>query len=153
MSNEHILYLKRIKKNKFIVHLFQILIFVILVFLWQILANLGIINTFIYSSPKKVIMTVIDLYNRYNLISHIGITIYEVLISFSLATILGIIIASILWFNKNIYKIVEPYLTILNSLPKVALGPIIIIWFKAGMKSIIVMSLLISLILTIVNVY
>ena len=82
MSNEHILYLKRIKKNKFIVHLFQILIFVILVFLWQILANLGIINTFIYSSPKKVIMTVIDLYNRYNLISHIGITIYEVLISF-----------------------------------------------------------------------
>ena len=153
MSNEHIFYLKKIKRNKFIVHLFQILIFVILVFLWQILADLGIINTFIYSSPKKVIETIISLYNRYNLISHIGITIYEVLISFSLATILGIIIASILWFNKTIYKIVEPYLTILNSLPKVALGPIIIIWFKAGMKSIIVMSLLISLILTIVNVY
>ena len=153
MSNEHILYLKKIKRNKFIVHLFQILIFVILVFLWQILADFGIINTFIYSSPKKVIETIISLYNRYNLISHIGITIYEVLISFSLATILGIIIASILWFNKTIYKIAEPYLTILNSLPKVALGPIIIIWFKAGMKSIIVMSLLISLILTIVNVY
>ena len=153
MSNEHILFLKKIKRNNFIVHLSQVLILAILVFLWQFLADLGIINTFIYSSPLKVIKTIIDLYNRYNLISHIGITIYEVLISFSLATILGIIIASILWFNKTIYKIVEPYLTILNSLPKVALGPIIIIWFKAGMKSIIVMSLLISLILTIVNVY
>jgi NitT/TauT family transport system permease protein len=114
---------------------------------------LDIINTFIFSSPKKVVDTIINLYNKQHLISHIWTTVYEVIISFSIATILGIIIASILWFNKTIYKIVEPYLTILNSLPKVALGPIIIIWFKAGMKSIIVMSLLISLILTIVNVY
>lgn len=153
MSKEHILYLKKIKRNKFIVLFFQIFISVFFIFLWQILADKEIINTFIFSSPKKVLMTIIDLYNRYNLLSHIGTTIYEVLISFSIATILGIIIASILWFNKTIYKIVEPYLTILNSLPKVALGPIIIIWFKAGMKSIIVMSLLISLILTIINVY
>lgn len=153
MSKEHILYLNKLKKNKYIVLFFQIFIFVFFIFLWQILADKEIINTFIFSSPKKVLMTIIDLYNRYNLISHIGTTIYEVIISFSIATILGIIIASILWFNKTIYKIVEPYLTILNSLPKVALGPIIIIWFKAGMKSIIVMSLLISLILTIINVY
>ena len=152
MSKEHILYLNKIKKNKYIVLFFQIFIFVFFIFLWQILADKEIINTFIFSSPKKVVMTIIDLYNRYNLLSHISTTIYEVIISFSIATILGIIIASILWFNKTIYKIVEPYLTILNSLPKVALGPIIIIWFKAGMKSIIVMSLLISLILTIVNV-
>ena len=153
MSKEHILYLNKLKKNKYIVLFFQIFIFVFFIFIWQILADKEIINTFIFSSPKKVLMTIIDLYNRYNLISHIGTTIYEVIISFSIATILGIIIASILWFNKIIYKIVEPYLTILNSLPKVALGPIIIIWFKAGMKSIIVMSLLISLILTIINVY
>ena len=153
MSKEHILYLNKLKKNKYIVLFFQIFIFVFFIFIWQILADKEIINTFIFSSPKKVLMTIIDLYNRYNLLSHIGTTIYEVIISFSIATILGIIIATILWFNKTIYKIVEPYLTILNSLPKVALGPIIIIWFKAGMKSIIVMSLLISLILTIVNVY
>lgn len=153
MSKEHILYLNKLKKNKYIVLFFQIFIFIFFIFIWQILADKEIINTFIFSSPKKVLMTVIDLYNRYNLLSHIGTTIYEVIISFSIATILGIIIATILWFNKTIYKIVEPYLTILNSLPKVALGPIIIIWFKAGMKSIIVMSLLISLIITIINVY
>ncbi len=153
MSKEHIQYLKRLKNNKRIIIFFQIAIFILFIFIWQILADKEIINTFIFSSPKKVLMTIIDLYNRYNLLSHIGTTIYEVIISFSIATILGIVIATILWFNKTIYKIVEPYLTILNSLPKVALGPIIIIWFGAGMKSIIVMSLLISLILTIVNVY
>ncbi len=153
MSKEHILYLNKLKNNKRIIIFCQIIIFILFIFIWQILGDLDIINTFIFSSPKKVVDTIINLYNKQHLISHIWTTVYEVIISFSIATILGIIIASILWFNKTIYKIVEPYLTILNSLPKVALGPIIIIWFKAGMKSIIVMSLLISLILTIVNVY
>ena len=153
MSKEHTLYLKKIKKNKQIIIFFQITIFILFIFIWQILANKDIINTFIFSSPKKVINTIINLYNKHNLLSHIWVTTYEVIISFSIATILGIIIATILWFNKTIYKIVEPYLTILNSLPKVALGPIIIIWFGANIKSIIVMALLISLILTIINVY
>lgn len=153
MSNEHILFLKKLKKNKRIIIFSQITIFIIFILIWQILASKEIINTFIFSSPKKVINTIINLYNKQHLLSHIWVTIYEVIISFSIATIIGIIIATILWFNKTIYKIVEPYLTILNSLPKVALGPIIIIWFGAGIKSIIVMSLLISLILTIINVY
>ena len=153
MSNEHILFLKKLKKNKRIIIFSQITIFIIFILIWQILANKEIINTFIFSSPKKVINTIINLYNKQHLLSHIWVTIYEVIISFTIATIIGIIIATILWFNKTIYKIVEPYLTILNSLPKVALGPIIIIWFGAGIKSIIVMSLLISLILTIINVY
>ena len=153
MSKEHTLYLKKIKKNKQIIIFFQITIFILFIFIWQILANKDIINTFIFSSPKKVINTIINLYNKHNLLSHIWVTTYEVIISFSIATILGIIIATILWFNKTIYKIVEPYLTILNSLPKVALGPIIIIWFGANIKSIIVMALLRSLILTIINVY
>lgn len=153
MSKEHVLYLKKIRRKKSIILFFQIIIFVLFIFLWQILANKEIINTFIFSSPKKIIETIINLYQRQNLLSHIGVTIYEVLVSFCLSSLLGIVIATILWFNKTIYKILEPYLTILNSLPKVALGPIIIIWFGAGIKSIIVMSLLISLILTIVSIY
>lgn len=153
MSKEHILFLKKLKKNKHIILLFQITIFILFIFIWQILADKEIINTFIFSSPKKVINTIINIYNKQNLLSHIGTTIYEVIISFSISSILGILIATILWFNKTIYKIIEPYLTLLNSLPKVALGPIIIIWFGAGIKSIIVMSLLISLILTIINIY
>jgi len=152
-SSEHLNFLKKIKKNKIIIAIFQILIVFIFIFIWQILANTNVINTFIFSSPKKVLETIINLYKTKDLFSHVWVTIYETFLSFSIATILGTFIASILWWNKRIQKVIEPYLTILNSLPKVALGPIIIIWFGAGIKSIIVMALLISLIITIINVY
>ena len=152
-SNEHKVYLKKRKKEKIFIISFQIGIIVLFIFLWQILANLGVINTFISSSPKQVLDTIIMLHNTNNLYNHIWITFYETIISFSIGTILGILIATILWWNKKIAKIIDPYLTVINSLPKVALGPIIIIWCGAGMKSIIFMALLISLIITIINVY
>ena len=152
-SNEHKVYLKKRKKEKIFIISFQIGIIVLFIFLWQILANLGVINTFISSSPKQVLDTIIMLHNTNNLYNHIWITFYETIISFSIGTILGILIATILWWNEKIAKIIDPYLTVINSLPKVALGPIIIIWCGAGMKSIIFMALLISLIVTIINVY
>lgn len=152
-SKEHIKYLKKIKKDKLLILTFQLSILFLFILVWQVLANLNIINTFIFSSPKKVLDTIINLYQGKNLFIHIWVTIYETLLSFSIATILGTVIAAILWWNRKIQKIIDPYLTILNSLPKVALGPIIIIWFGAGIKSIIFMALLISLIITIINVY
>ena len=152
-SLEHINYLKKLKKEKRIILFFQILIILLFIIIWQLLADFNLINTFISSSPKEVLLTLIDLHKTNNLYQHIFITVLETFVSFSLGTILGIIIATILWYKPRIYKIVEPYLTILNSLPKVALGPIIIIWCGAGMKSIIFMALLISLIITIINVY
>lgn len=121
--------------------------------MWQLLADYNLINTFITSSPKEVIKTIINLHQTNNLYHHIWITIYETVISFAIGTILGYIIASILWWNKFIAKVSDPYLTILNSLPKVALGPIIIIWAGAGINSIILMALLISVIITVINVY
>jgi len=77
---------------------------------------------------------------------------YEVFISFSIATIIGLIVATILWSNKTISKIIDPYLTVLNSLPKVALGPLIIIWVGANKNSIIVMAILISIIVSIQSI-
>ena len=151
-SLEHKKYLKKIRKENILIKLFQILILIILIVLWQVLSDLGIINTFISSSPKQVLNTIIKLNKTNNLFIHIWTTIYETLISFSLGTLIGCLIATLLWWNKFIAKIIDPYLTMLNSLPKVALGPIIIIWFGAGIKSIIIMSLLISVIITIINV-
>ena len=152
-SKEHISYLKKIRINKFFIRITQISIFIFFIILWQFLADKNLINTFIFSSPKKVIECIIKLHNQNNLYNHILITIYETLISFILGTGLGILIATLMWWNKFFAKVIDPYLTILNSLPKVALGPIIIIWAGAGMKSIILMALLISVIITIINVY
>ena len=151
-SLEHKKYLKNIKREKIIIRTLQFIILLSIIFIWQIFANTGVINTFITSSPKQILDTIIKLHNENNLYHHIWITIYETLISFSLGTIIGFIIASILWWNKHLAKVLEPYLTILNSLPKVALGPIIIIWGGAGMNSIIIMALFISVIITIINV-
>ena len=152
-SNGYKKYLKRRKRNQFLIILTQIFILVFLIILWQSLANHELINTFITSSPKQVLETIIDLYQNNNLFHHIWITIYETIISFLLGTLLGILIAIILWYNKFIAKVIDPYLTILNSLPKVSLGPILIIWVGANINSIIVMALLISLIITIITVY
>ena len=150
-SSEHILYLKEKKKKRLIVKFFQIFIIIAFLFIWDILASKNIINTFITSSPKKIIETLLSL-SKNDLFDHIFITVYETIISFLLGTFIGIIIASILWWNNYLYKIFDPYLTILNSLPKVALGPIIIIWCGSGIKSIILMALLISVITTIINI-
>lgn len=152
MSLEHLHYLRKQKRNNFLVKIVQISIIFIFLILWQILADLNMIDTFIMSSPKNVLNTIISLYNANNLFNHIYTTIYETIISFGIGTMLGIFISCILWWNKFIEKVIDPYLTILNSLPKVALGPIIIIWCGANIKSIIFMALLISVIITIINV-
>ena len=152
-SEEHKKYLKKIKTKKLLIILTQILILITLITLWELLAHYKIINTFISSSPSRIIKTIIELHNQGNLYNHIWLTIYETILSFGLGTILGILIATILWWNNFIYKVVDPYLTVINSLPKVALGPILIIFFGANMNSIIIMALLISVIVTIITVY
>lgn len=152
-SDEHKSYLKKIRKEKLLVHLTQISIIILLFTIWELLAKFEAINTFLYSSPSKIIKTIINLCKDNSLFTHIGITIYEVFISFIISTVLGLIIATILWWNKFISKVFDPFLTIINSLPKVALGPLIIIWSGASIKSIIIMSLTISLFITIINFY
>lgn len=152
-SKEHKEYIKKIKINKILIFLVQITIIIGLTIIWQFLADKQIINTFITSSPKEVIKTILNLYNQNNIFNHIYITIYETFISFIIGTIIGTLIAIILWWNKFIAKVMDPYLTILNSLPKVALGPIIIIWAGASINSIIIMALLISVIVTTITVY
>ena len=153
MSVEYKKYLSRKKRYKLLVKICQLLLLVSLIGIWQVLANKGIINTFITSSPEKIFITISNLIKSNNLFHHIWVTMYETVISFLLATILGTLIAIILWYSKFLYKVMDPYLTVLNSLPKVALGPIIIILCGANIKSIIIMALLISLIITITNVY
>lgn len=152
-SEDHKKYLKKIKKENIIVRITQISIALLFIIIWELLARFGIINTFISSSPSKVINTIISLHNQGNLYNHIFVTLYETFISFALGSIIGLIIAIIMWWNKLIAKIIDPYLTIINSLPKIALGPIFIIWIGANMNSIITMALLISVIVTVVTIY
>jgi NitT/TauT family transport system permease protein len=126
---------------------------VFFIIIWEIFARLEIINPFLTSSPSMVIKTIIELYKQNNLFTHIWTTFYETVISFSIASLIGLIVASLLWISPTLSKILDPYLTVLNSLPKVSLGPLIIIWMGANTKSIIFMTLLITVFTSIINIY
>ena len=152
-STEHSQFLQKRKKEKRLVLLSQFLLAILFFGLWEILARCHLINTFLYSYPSKMITTIYSLFLTEHLLHHIGITFYELIISCGISFILGMIISILLWFFPLFSKVIDPYLTILNSLPKVALGPLIIIWCGANTTSIIFMSLLISLFVTILNIY
>ena len=152
-SPEHKKYLKEIKKEKIVVIILQLLIIISFLVIWEILSNKNIINSFLFSSPSKVVKTIYNLICRKELFSHIGITLFEVVISFTITSLVSFFIAILMWRSKRFSKVIEPYLTILNALPKVALGPLIIIWIGAGTGSIIFMALMISLFVSIINIY
>ena len=117
------------------------------------MADKKIISSFLFSSPSKVWETFFTLFSTGEIWKHIFTTLYETLLSFAIGISAGFLIAILLYELPLLSKIVDPFLTMLNSLPKVALGPMIIIWVGANMSSIIVMALLINLIISIMNIY
>lgn len=152
ISNEHLEYLKQIKNTKLKITIARILILVIFFILWELLGDLKIIDPFLTSTPSRMLKSLIKIYREGTLFRHIFITCFETILGFVLGTLLGTVIAIILWWSEFLCRVLDPYLVVLNALPKVALGPILIFWVGNGMKAIIVMALLISLIVTIISV-
>lgn len=131
----------------------QIFLTMFLIIIWELLASKSIINTFIFSSPSRIWTTLIGLIQNGELFTHIFITLKEVLISFILGISIAFILSIIMYLNRFLSDVLDPFLTMLNSLPKVALGPIIIIWAGANSNSIIVMALLINVIISTITFY
>lgn len=152
VSKERLEYLKSRKLEKVSITITQILILLAFFTLWELLARFKVIDSFIMSQPSRFVNSIINLYREGQLFQHIGITCWETFVGFVLGTIVGTIIAVILWWSEFLSKVLEPYLVVLNSLPKIALGPIFIVWFGAGTTSIIAIALAISLIVTILEV-
>ena len=151
MSEERKKYLRKIRIKKYLVLGTQILLLIAFLSIWEIAANSGAIDSFITSSPSRIIETFKNFASN-NILEHLQVTCYETIVGFLLGTVMGLIIAIILWWSEFIAKVLDPYLVVLNSLPKVALGPIIIIWVGAGTGAIIVMAIAISLIVTILDI-
>lgn len=152
ISPEHKEYLRRVKVEKISIRLTQLSILVILFALWEICADAKIVDPFITSQPSRIVKTIVSLYEQGVLFQHIGVTCLETIVGFVLGTLLGTILAIALWWSEFLSKVSEPYLVVLNSLPKIALGPVFIVWIGAGSTAIIIMTLAISLIVTILEV-
>ncbi len=153
MSKEQKQYLKNIKHKKIFIFITQLILTITILFIWEYLSNKHIINSFIFSSPSKIIKCIYELYQNNNLFYHIYITLKEVIISFILGSLIGFTFAIIFYFIPTLKKILDPFINLINSLPKVSLGPLLIIWLGANTKSIIVMSLLINTIVTLITIY
>lgn len=143
-------YLSKKRRRKKLILITQILTLIIFIALWELLANLGVIDSFLMSSPSRIIKTILDMSSN-NLITHLSVTCLETIVGFLLGTIIGALLACILWWSDFVSKVAEPFLVVLNSLPKVALGPVIIVWVGAGTSAIITMALAISLIVTVLE--
>lgn len=151
ISKEHTLFIKKIKRENFLVWLLRALILIFMLGLWETLARTNIIDPFITSYPTQIILTIKDLFVDNNLLYHLGITLYETLLGFIIASGLGFVIALMLWWSERARRVLEPYIVVLNSLPKIALGPIIIVWCGSGSKAIIFMAVLIGIIVAIIT--
>ncbi|MBE6688413.1 MAG: ABC transporter permease [Ruminococcaceae bacterium] len=151
ISPERAVYLKNKRRTKSRITMLRLGILIGFIILWEISSCLNMVDSFIMSSPSRIVKTLISV-SENNILIHIGITFFETLTGFLLGSAMGILIAIVLWWNETVYRVSEPYLVVLNSLPKIALGPVIIIWVGAGQKAIIVMALAISLIVTVLEV-
>lgn len=151
MSEEHKQYLKKQRTRKIVIRIIQIGILILIFGIWELSAYLEWADPFITSSPSRVVKSIANLYTSGQLFTHLGATLWETVISFILSTVLGTAIAVILWWSETVRRVLEPYLIVLNSLPKVALGPLIIIWVGAGRTAIVTMALMICLIITVIS--
>ena len=150
-SEEHQKFIKIQKTKTFFVHFTRLLLLIALLGIWELSAKLNWADPFITSSPSRIINQTIELYNNGTLFKHILITLNETILAFALSTAIGAFIAILLFIISPLRRVLEPYLVILNSLPKIALGPLIIIWVGVGTKAIVTMGILICVVITTIN--
>ena len=142
MSEEHLAYLQKVKRDRRKVFLGRLAIMIFFVLGWELAGRWGLIDPFIASQPSRIVNTVINLYREGQLFNHIGITMLENIVGFISGTLIGTVLAVGLWWSEYLSRVLDPYLVVLNALPKVALGPILIVWVGSGAPAIIALSLI-----------
>lgn len=146
-------YLQSLKVEKRMVGFYQAIIFIVFFSSWELSSQKQWIDPLLFSSPSKIWNLLLEKIQDGTLVSNIGVTLTETVLGFILGTLLGTILAAILWWSPMISRVLDPYLVILNAMPKVALGPILIVALGPGYPSIIAMGAIISIIITTIVVY
>ncbi len=153
LSPERLLWLRERKRSSLLIHVAQVLLLIGFFLVWELSARMGWIDSFIISCPSRMWQTVRGLWTSGELLLHLGVSCLETVVGFVLGTILGAAVAVLLWLSPSLFRVMDPYLVVLNALPKTALGPVFIVWIGAGPSSIIAMTLAISLVVTILEVH
>ena len=146
-------FLRKYKKRQQFICLMRLAVFLVFLLLWEVSARLGFIDSFIFGSPSQVCLAFRTLLLTNHLLSHIGITVFETLASFFLVVVFSLFFSVLLWICPRLAAIMEPYLVVLNSLPKSALAPLLIVWLGASYKTIILAGISVAIFGSILNLY
>ncbi|WP_339288939.1 ABC transporter permease [Ureibacillus sp. FSL K6-0786] len=149
----HLQYKKRLAKEKRWIKFYQLFILVGFFVLWEMASSKRWIDPLIFSAPSRIFKLLTNMVSDGTIFIHINYTLFETVLGFILGTLIGTILAAILWWFPTVSKILDPYLVVLNSMPKVALGPILIVALGPGMTSIITMGAIISVIISTIVIY
>ncbi|NLL35784.1 MAG: ABC transporter permease [Clostridiales bacterium] len=152
-SAEHLDYLRRRRLERISVRGAQLLIVIGFFLLWEIAASRGWINAFIFSQPTRIWAATMRLARDGELWRHLGWTVWETVLGFSIGTAAGIVIAILLWWSTFFSKVMDPYIVVLNSIPKVALGPIFVVWLGTTITAVVAMAISVSIIVTIMMMH
>ena len=153
LSTGHRHYLRHYHFHRLLVIFFRIFLLTGFLFLWEFCASHQIIDSFILSSPSKIMNVLLLMISDHSIFLHLGVTLYETFVSFFLVIFVSILFAILLWYSNNLSEILEPYLVVLNSLPKSALAPLLIVWLGATKTTIIVTGMSVAIFGSILNLY
>ncbi len=131
----------------------RVMLLVLLLALWELAASMNWIDSFIFSSPSMIALCLVRMLKDGSLFLHTGVTLLETLISFAICTALGLLCALLLWSSKSAAQILEPFLVLLNSLPKSALAPLLIVWLGNNMKTIVTAAVSVAVFGSILTLY
>lgn len=147
------LYLKSVKRTNHKVRFWRVFLCVLFIVIWELCARFEVINSFIFSSPSKLVQCFRNLLFQEELIGHIGITVFETLASFLIVIAVSLVFAVLLWKSRTFSRILEPYMVMLNSLPKSALAPLLIVWLGANYKTIILTGMSVAVFGSVMSLY
>ena len=146
-------YLARERFHRKRVSVLRTMLFILLLALWELGAETGAIDDFIFSSPSRVVLCFLSMAENGAILHHIGVTLYETALSFFLVVVLSLLLAVLLWSSRSISQVLEPYLVMLNSLPKSALAPLLIVWLGANLRTIVVAAMSVAVFGSVMTLY
>ncbi|MGV3653363.1 MAG: ABC transporter permease [Noviherbaspirillum sp.] len=153
VSPRHARFLRDMRLRKFWLVFTQLAVLAVFFGIWQFVASAGLVDPFIISHPMAIVEKIGELIRDGTLMHHIGITVMETLIAFVVGTVAGIVLAAMFWWWKFFSDVADPYIVILNATPKIALGPVFIIWLGANMGAAVALAVSITLFIAILSVY
>lgn len=131
--------------------LLQIALLAVLLAAWELAIRIGLIAVYIYGQPSGVAAKAVTLIGNGELLRDAALTAWEAIAGFLIGTILGSAAGLALWLVPTGAAVLRPYLVALNGLPKIALAPLIIVWFGIGISSKIAIAAIITFIVAVIT--